>query len=218
VLTLGRELFLIQVSARTRALGRGRLCLRGQPPVGLAGRFSGRGILGNGGSLPILLADNYIRTPNDLTTEAQSAQRTHRDESLAMVRAVSSLTILASYRKQRPAASEQHRRRCPGCASPFAACELGRPGCCAARQGRPWMHAGRHFMLSQKLQKILFGYVQLLENFVEKPVADFAIAVDRNRCRSTIGVLSIWRGFLSASPSEIRAPLRPFAGYELWQA
>jgi hypothetical protein len=73
-------------------------------------------------------------------------------------------------------------------------------------------------MLSEKLQEILFSYVQLLEYFIEQPVADFAIAVDRNRCRSTIGMLSIWRDFLSASPYEIRASLRPFAVHELWQA
>ncbi|MHB8117371.1 MAG: hypothetical protein ACYDHX_01370 [Methanothrix sp.] len=70
---------------RMRALGRGRLCLRGQPPVGLAGCFSGRGILESNVHLLLLLAENYNRTTKDLTTEAQSAQRTHRDYLLTMI-------------------------------------------------------------------------------------------------------------------------------------
>jgi len=61
-----------------RALGRGRGCPRGLPSVGLAGLFSGRGILESNGNW-LLLADNYNRTTNDPTTEAQSARRTHRD-------------------------------------------------------------------------------------------------------------------------------------------
>ncbi|MCX6676797.1 MAG: hypothetical protein NTU95_02485 [Methanothrix sp.] len=77
-----------------RALGRGRCCPRGPPSVGLAGRFSGRGILESNGNW-LLLSDNYNRTTNDLTTEAQSAQRTHRDDLLTKVRAVSGLAILA---------------------------------------------------------------------------------------------------------------------------
>jgi hypothetical protein len=40
---------------------------------------------GCGGISLLLLADNYNRTTNDLTTEAQSAQRTHRDDHLTMV-------------------------------------------------------------------------------------------------------------------------------------
>jgi hypothetical protein len=71
---------------RARALGRGRLCLRGQPPVGLEGCFSGREILESNDCLLLILSDNYNRTTNDPTTEAQSARRTHRDDSLTKVR------------------------------------------------------------------------------------------------------------------------------------
>ena len=71
---------------RVRALGRGRLCPRGSPSVGLEGCFSGRGILENNGCLLLILSDNYNRTTNDLTTEAQSARRTHRDDLLTKVR------------------------------------------------------------------------------------------------------------------------------------
>jgi len=84
------------------------------------GRFSGRRVLGNDGSLPILLADNYNRTTNDPTTKTQSAQRTHRDDFLTKVQAVSSLAIFAGRREQRPAASEQHRWR--GSSSPTVCC------------------------------------------------------------------------------------------------
>ena len=61
---------------RMRALGRGRLCLRGQPPVSLAGRFSGRGILERDYWL-LLLADYYDLTTMNITAEAQSTRRTN---------------------------------------------------------------------------------------------------------------------------------------------
>ena len=86
---------------RARALGRGRCCPRVQSPVGLAGRFSGRGFLESDGSL-LLLADNYNRTTNDLTTEAQSARRTHGDDLLTKVRAVSGLAIIAGLPEAAP--------------------------------------------------------------------------------------------------------------------
>ena len=65
--------------------GGGRSCPLGPPSVGLVGQFFGRGILESNGNW-LLLVDNYNRTTNDPTTEAQSAQRTHRDDLLTKVR------------------------------------------------------------------------------------------------------------------------------------
>jgi hypothetical protein len=86
---------------RMRALGRERSCSHGQLTVGLAGRSSGRGILESNGCLLLILSDNYNRTTNDLTTEAQSARRRLLNEGPGQFYC---LTILAGYRKQRPAA------------------------------------------------------------------------------------------------------------------
>jgi hypothetical protein len=116
---------------RARALGRGRCCPRGQPALGLAGLFSGRGILGNDGSL-LLLSDGHNRTTNDPTTKTQSAQRTHRDDALTKVRdhcpAWRSLRAVGSSVLQsvaRAASLAEYRF-----ASQFAACRAGRPGPC----------------------------------------------------------------------------------------
>ncbi|MCX6673890.1 MAG: hypothetical protein NTY37_08950 [Methanothrix sp.] len=69
-----------------------------------SGQLTGREILESDRCLLLLLADNYNRTTNDLTTEAQSAQRTHRDFLAERSDAVSGLVIIAGYRKQRRAA------------------------------------------------------------------------------------------------------------------
>ena len=117
---------------RMRALVRGRLCPRGKLPVGLAGRFSELRILESNGCLLILLADNYNRTTNDLTTEAQSAQRTHRDDLLTKVRDHSPVwQFLRSDRKQRPAAHRSCGRDGAGPGSLSVRCLwAGRPGSC----------------------------------------------------------------------------------------
>jgi len=54
---------------------------------------------------PLLSADNYNQTANDPTTKAQSAQRRPLNEGSGPF---SGWAILAGYRKQRPAACEQH--------------------------------------------------------------------------------------------------------------
>jgi hypothetical protein len=64
-----------------------RLALGGRGPVGPEGKicwppdgaFFRALDFGNDNDSPLLLADNYNHTINDPTTEAQSAQRTHRD-------------------------------------------------------------------------------------------------------------------------------------------
>jgi hypothetical protein len=43
--------------------------------LALAGRLSRRGILGNDGSLLLILANNYNRTTNDLTTGRHRAHK-----------------------------------------------------------------------------------------------------------------------------------------------
>jgi hypothetical protein len=69
---------------RMRALGRGRICVRGQSPVGLAGRSSGRGILESDGDFRLLLADNYSRTIKNITAETQSTRRTNERRRLLL--------------------------------------------------------------------------------------------------------------------------------------
>ena len=60
------------------------------------GQFSGaRDFFRNSGRLLIILADNYNQTTNDLTTEAQSTQSTHRDFFGKGFGDVSSLPVLA---------------------------------------------------------------------------------------------------------------------------
>jgi len=50
------------------------------------GSFSGGWIFGDDGSLLLLLADNYSRTITNITTEAQSTQRTNGRRRLLLRR------------------------------------------------------------------------------------------------------------------------------------
>ena len=94
------------------------------------GCFPGRWILGDDRSfLLLLLADNYNRTTNDLTTEAQ---RTHRDFVAERSDAVHQLADPCG-----PPAAAPVSRRAALCAArvPAARVRLGRPGLRGCRQG-----------------------------------------------------------------------------------
>ena len=127
--------------ARRARMHASRLALGGRGPVGPKGQvvpasgeggFSGRWVLGNNGRLLIILADNYNHTTNDPTTEAQSAQRTHRDFS----KAIPEGPVLPSLRATGSSAG-QPQGRC--CCRRSGAQEVGWTSCQAGQENKDAM-------------------------------------------------------------------------------